>query len=218
MTMFLYLTKKINLSNSLVKSGNFKNKSELPDFFELYSKKILILGFGRIGQELAKRCLGFDMQVFVYDPFVTKNIILDKNCNPIDKKEGLKIADYISVHMPLNEETKNFITYEDFNIVKKNLILVNTARGGIINENALLDAIKNKKINGAGLDVFEVEPPMPKHPFFDEENILLTPHNAALTLECRKRMSIEACNNVFNYLTNNKNLNISNVINYNILY
>ena len=217
MTMFLYLTKKINLSNKLVKSGNFNKKSELPDFFELYNKNILILGFGRIGQELAKRCLGFDMKVFVYDPFVENDIIFNKNCNPINKKEGLKVADYLSVHMPLNDKTKNFITYEDFNIVKKNLILVNTARGGIINENALLDAVKHNKIIGAGLDVFETEPPINNHPFFDEENILLTPHNAALTLECRKRMSVEACTNVYNYLMNKENLNKNNIININTL-
>jgi len=216
MTMFLYLTKNIHLSNNLVKSGNFKKKSELPDFFELYRKKILILGFGRIGQELAKRCLGFDMEVYIYDPFVSKNTIIEKNCFPIDKKEGLEIADYISIHMPLNNNTKNFLSFTEFDLVKKNLIVVNTARGGIINEEALLEAIKKNKIKGAGLDVFENEPPIQKHPFFEQENILLTPHNAALTLECRKRMSVESCTNVINYLLNKKKLNKTNIVNLEI--
>ncbi len=216
MTMFLYLTKNINLSNNLVKSGNFKKKSELPDFFELYKKKILILGFGRIGQELAKRCLGFDMEVYIYDPFVSKNIIIEKNCFPINKEEGLEIADYISIHMPLNNSTKNFLSFTEFDLVKKNLIVVNTARGGIINEEALLEAIKKNKIKGAGIDVFENEPPRQKHPFFELENILLTPHNAALTLECRKRMSVESCTNVINYLVNKKKLNKTNIVNLEI--
>ena len=216
MTMFLYLTKNINLSNNLVKSVNFKKKSELPDFFELYRKKILILGFGRIGQELAKRCLGFDMEVYIYDPFVSKNIIIEKNCFPINKEEGLEIADYISIHMPLNNSTKNFLSFTEFDLVKKNLIVVNTARGGIINEEALLEAIKKNKIKGAGIDVFENEPPSQKHPFFELENILLTPHNAALTLECRKRMSVESCTNVINYLVNKKKLNKTNIVNLEI--
>ena len=217
MSMFFHLTKKIYLSDKLVKSGNFKKKSELPDFFELYNKKILILGFGRIGFELAKRCKGFDMDVYVYDPFIKEETITRNNCIPIGKEEGFKIADYISVHLPLNKQTKNFINFPDFNLFKNNLILINTARGGIINENALIDALKNKKIRSAGLDVFEKEPPIENHPLFKLDNILLTPHNAALTLECRKRMSIEACNNVFNYLTKNKNLNKSNIINLDII-
>ena len=217
MTMFLYLTKKINLSNNLVKSGNFKKKSELPNFFELYQKNVLIIGFGRIGQELAKRCLGFDMNVHVYDPFVSHELIVGKGCSHINKKEGLEIADYISIHIPLNDETKNFISFKEFDLTKKNLILVNTARGGIINEEALLDALKKNKINSAGLDVFENEPPIENHPFFKEDNILLTPHNAALTLECRKRMSVEACSNVLNFLTDSVDLNKKNIINLNFL-
>ncbi len=217
MTMFLYLTKKINLSNNLVKSGNFKKKSELPDFFELYQKNILIVGFGRIGQELAKRCLGFDMIVYVHDPFVSEKLIVSKGCININKEEGLKIADYISIHVPLNDKTKNFISFKEFDFTKNNLILVNTARGGIINEEALLDALKKNKINSAGLDVFENEPPIENHPFFKEDNILLSPHNAALTLECRKRMSVEACENVLNFLTNDSNLNKDNIINLKFL-
>ena len=217
MTMFLYLTKKINLSNNLVKSGNFKKKSELPDFFELYQKNVLIVGFGRIGQELAKRCLGFDMNVYVHDPFVSEKLIVSKSCININKEEGLKIADYISIHVPLNDKTKNFISFKEFDLTKNNLILVNTARGSIINEEALLDALKKNKINSAGLDVFENEPPIENHPFFKEDNILLSPHNAALTLECRKRMSVEACSNVLNFLTNNNNLNKDNIINLDFL-
>ena len=119
LTMFLNLTKKINLSDKLVRTGNFKNKSKLPDFFELYKKNVLILGFGRIGHEVAKRCLGFDSKVYVYDPFVENAHILDKNCTPIDKEEGFKIADYVSVHLPLNKSTKNIISSYEFSLFKK---------------------------------------------------------------------------------------------------
>ena len=218
MTMFLYLTKKINISDSLVKKGDFIKKNTLPSFFELYNKNILILGFGRIGRELAKRCLSFDTKVYVFDPFIDNEIIKQHNCIPIEsKEEGIKVADYISIHMPLNEKTKNFISYDEFKISKNNLILVNTARGGIINEEALFQALKNKSILGAGLDVFENEPPIKNHPLLSLNNILLTPHNAALTLECRTRMSIEACENIVYFLNKNRKLNEKNIVNSNLI-
>ena len=218
MTMFLYLTKKINISDSLVKKGDFIKKNTLPSFFELYNKNILILGFGRIGRELAKRCLSFDTKVYVFDPFIDNEIIKQHNCIPIEsKEEGIRVADYISIHMPLNEKTKNFISYDEFKISKNNLILVNTARGGIINEEALFQALKSKSILGAGLDVFENEPPIKNHPLLSLNNILLTPHNAALTLECRTRMSIEACENIIYFLNKNRKLNDKNIVNSNLI-
>ena len=115
-----------------------------------------------------------------------------------------------------SDKTKNLISFDQFEVFKSNLILINTARGGIINEDSLYEALKHKKIFGAGVDVFEKEPPIENHKLFSLSNTLLTPHNAALTLECRKRMSIEACENVFDFLTKSKNLNKSNIINLNI--
>ena len=217
MTMMLCLTKNIFESDKLVKNNKFKEKAKLPNFFELYQKKIFILGFGRIGKALAKRCLAFDMQVYIHDPFVSSDEILKLNYIPIEKEKGFKIADYISIHLPLNDNTKDLISYESFNICKSNLILINSARGGIVNEEALYDALKNKKIFAAGLDVFEIEPPINNHKLFSLQNTLLTPHNSALTLECRKRMAIESCENVYNFLTKSKKLNESNIINFNFL-
>ena len=217
MTMMLCLTKNIFESDKLVKSNKFQDKGILPNFFELYKKNILILGFGRIGKALAKRCMGFEMSIYVHDPFVSKEYIAEHNCIPIDKEEGFKIADYISIHLPLNSQTKDLISFKQFDIFKSNLILINTARGGIINEEALYKALKNKKIFGAGIDVFEKEPPVENHKLFTLNNTLLTPHNAALTLECRKRMSIESCENIVNFLTESKNLNEGNIINLNII-
>ena len=213
MTMMLTLSKNIFASDSLTRSNGFEFKAELPDFFELYQKKILILGFGRIGQALAKRCLGFEMEVIVYDPYLDNKIISTSGCSPINQTEGFKIADYISIHLPLINETKNLISDEEFKLFKKNLILINTARGGIVNEDALYKALKSKQIHAAGIDVFEKEPPPKNHQLFNLENIIMTPHNSALTLECRKRMSMESCMNVFNYLHDNNNLNKKNIVN-----
>ena len=213
LTLFLYLTKNLHLSDQLTRNGKFQDKFNLPNFFELYKKNILILGFGRIGQEVAKRCLGFESNVYVYDPFVDNQYIINNNCIPVEKQEGYKIADYITIHLPLNEKTKNLISLEEFTLFKKNLILVNTARGGIINEKELFNALKEKKIAGAGLDVFENEPPPKTHPLFSLDNIVLSPHNAALTLECRKRMSIESCETVIYFLNKNKKLNDNNIVN-----
>ncbi len=114
--------------------------------------------------------------------------------------------------MPLNKETKNLISYDEFKIFKKNLILVNTARGGIINEAALYKALSSKSIFGAGLDVYEVEPPPSDLDLFKLDNIILSPHNAALTLECRKRMAIECCENVYHFLKDKEKLNPNNII------
>ena len=213
LSFFIYLTKNLSLSDSLVKEGNFEKRSDLPNFFELYKKKVLIIGFGRIGKEVAKRCLGFDMEVYVYDPFLDNEIIIRNQCIPIEKNQGLAIADFITIHLPLNGDTKNFISQTELNMMKKNSILVNTSRGGIVNENDLCIALESKKIQGAGMDVFVSEPPESNHPFFKLDNILLTPHNAALTLECRERMSLEASQNIVFFLKNMSELNVENLVN-----
>ncbi len=213
MTSFLYLTKNINLSDKLTRDGKFNDKAFLPNFFELYEKNVVIFGFGRIGKAVAKRCLGFEANVYVYDPFIKKTDIEKLNCTPINKIDGLKLADYISLHLPLNENTKNFIGAEELAVMNSSVIIVNTARGGIIHEDSLTKSLENNNIRGAGLDVFETEPPNQNHPLFKLPNVLLSPHNAALTLECRKRMAVESAENIFYFLTDNKNLNLKNIVN-----
>ena len=213
LTSFLYLSKNIHLSDKLTREGRFNDKSSLPNFFELYQKNIVIFGFGRIGRAVAKRCLGFEANVYVYDPFVSKNVVEENNCKVIDKTSGLKIADYISIHLPLNNNTKNFINEQELSIMKETAIVVNTARGGIINEASLVNALQNKIILGAGLDVYEKEPPDENHPLFNLDNVILSPHNAALTIECRKRMAIESAENIAFFLLNNKKLNLNNIVN-----
>ena len=170
LTSFLYLSKNIHLSDRLTREGKFNDKSSIPNFFELYQKNIVIFGFGRIGKAVAKRCLGFEANVYVFDPFVSKDVVEGNNCKVVDKINGLKIADYISIHLPLNLDTKNFIDEQELSIMKKTVIVVNTARGGIINETSLVHSLQNKKILGAGLDVFEKEPPDENHPLFKLNN------------------------------------------------
>ena len=213
LTSFLYLRKNIHLSDKLTREGKFNDKSSLPNFFELYKKNIVIFGFGRIGKAVAKRCLGFEANVYVYDPFVSKDVVEENNCKVVDKTNGFKIADYISIHLPLNTDTKNFIDEQELSIMKETAIVVNTARGGIINEASLVNALQNKKILGAGLDVFEKEPPDENHPLFNLDNVILSPHNAALTIECRKRMAVESAENIAFFLLDNKKLNLNNIVN-----
>ena len=174
---------------------------------------MLILGFGRIGKEVAKRCKGFDANVYVYDPFVENKDIENNGCIPIKKEEGIRLADYITVHLPLNAKTKNFISSKEFSSMKKTSIIVNSARGGIINEQALIEALEKKNLLAAGVDVFEKEPPDQNNPLFKLPNVLLSPHNAALTLECRKRMAREAAQLIVYYLTDKNKLNLSNLVN-----
>ena len=153
------------------------------------------------------------MEVYVYDPFLDNKIIIKDQCVPIEKNRGLEIADFVTIHLPLNENTKNFISQSELNMMKKNSVLVNTSRGGIVNEDDLYKALKSKKIKGAGMDVFVSEPPEANHPFFKLDNILLTPHNAALTLECRERMSLEASQNIVFFLKNMSEFNVENLVN-----
>tara|TARA_B000000441_G_C21595378_1_gene262529 strand:- start:91 stop:570 length:480 start_codon:yes stop_codon:yes gene_type:complete len=153
------------------------------------------------------------MQVMVYDPFVDEKKIISSGCKKVDRTDGFKKADYISVHLPLNKDTENLISDNEFKLFKNNLILINTARGGIVNEDALYKALKSKLILGAGVDVFKQEPPPQNHKLFSLKNIILTPHNSALTLECRKRMSVESCKNIVNYLNNKIDLNKNNIVN-----
>ena len=213
MAMFLNLCRLIKQSDQLVRDGKFKEKASLPDFYELYNKKILILGFGRIGKALAKRCLGFESKVLVYDPFVNKKIIEENQCSAVNLEEGIKNADFISLHLPINKNTKNMINKNIFKMMKNNCIIVNAARGGIINEKDLHWALKNNKIYGAAIDVYEQEPPKNNNPLFNLNNIIFSPHNAALTLECRKRMAVESCENIFNYLENKSYLKKENIVN-----
>ena len=143
----------------MVRSGQFRSAASSIRTFELLNKKILIMGFGRIGRILIKRCLGFEMKPIIYDPFVDKEVIKKYGGIKVESLDSaLKAADFISVHLPLTDKTKNLIDLSKLKSMKKDAIIINTARGGIVNENDLDEAVKNNIIFGAGLDVFEKEP------------------------------------------------------------
>ena len=168
-----------------------------------FETKIGIIGFGRIGQKLIKRCNGFEMKVKVFDPFVNKEIIEKFGGQKVENLEdGLKICDYVSLHVPLNEKTKNLIDYSKLKNMKREVIVINTARGGIINENDLDKALRENIIFGAGLDVFENEPIDKTNPLLSNKKVLLSPHSATFTNECKSRMSLETTKNIIDFFEN----------------
>ena len=211
MFMLLNISKKGNMYDETVKSGKFNDRNKLPKTVELWNKNILIAGFGRIGQALIKRCHGFEMKVFVYDPFVSKEIIEKHGGIKVDSLEdATKSMDAISLHVPLNEKTKNIINYDLLKNMKKNCIIINAARGGVINEIDLDKALNENLIFGAGLDVFETEPPSKNNPLLKNDKVFLSPHTAAFTEECMIRMGKETIQNIIDFFE--KKLDKSKII------
>ena len=200
MFMILNISKRGSMYDDTVKSGKFNERNKLPKTVELWNKNILIAGFGRIGQALIKRCLGFEMNVFVFDPFVSKEFIEKRGGTKVDNlSETSKDMDAMSLHIPLNDETKNIINYELLKSMKKNCIIINAARGGIVNEVDLDRALNENLIFGAGLDVFETEPPAENNPLLKNKKVFLSPHTAAFTEECMTRMGKETIQNIFDF-------------------
>jgi len=200
MFMLLNISKRKDMYDKTVKSGRFNDRNKLPKTIELWNKNILIMGFGRIGKSLIKRCIGFEMNVYVYDPFVSKEEIESLGGKKIeDLKEGVKKMDALTLHMPLNEKTKNIINYDVLKNMKKNCIIINASRGGIINESDLNKSLNENKIFGAGLDVFDTEPPDNDNPLLKNDKTFLSPHTAAFTEECMVRMGKETIQNIIDF-------------------
>ena len=200
MFMLLNISKRKDMYDKTVKSGRFNDRNKLPKTIELWNKNILIMGFGRIGKSLIKRCIGFEMNVYVYDPFVSKEEIESLGGKKIeDLKEGVKKMDALTLHIPLNEKTKNIINYDVLKNMKKNCIIINASRGGIINESDLNKSLNENKIFGAGLDVFDTEPPDNDNPLLKNDKTFLSPHTAAFTEECMVRMGKETIQNIIDF-------------------
>ena len=209
--MMLSISKSINQYDQEVRNGNFKKNASSITTFELFNKEILIVGFGRIGQNLIKRCKGFEMKVKVFDPFVDNDTIERFGGQKIENlDDGLKICDYLSLHVPLTEKTKNLINYSKLKIMKREAIIINTARGGIINENDLDKALKENIIFGAGLDVFEKEPLPQDHKLRFLPNALLFPHIGYVTAENYTKFYTQMVENL-NACLDNKPLRIISV-------
>ena len=200
MALLLSISKAIKKYDNEVRIGNFKKNAKSIDTLELFNKEILIAGFGRIGKSLIKRCLNFEMKVKVFDPFQNKEIIERHGGKKIENfNEGLRSCDILSLHMPLNEKTKDLMNYKTISLMKKNSILINTARGGIVNELDLDKALKENIIFGAGLDVFQHEPIHNDSPLLKNDKVVLSPHSATFTNECTSRMGIETIKNVIDF-------------------
>jgi D-3-phosphoglycerate dehydrogenase len=143
------------------------------------------------------------MNVFVYDPFISSDAIESTGGKKIENlQDSIKQMDAISLHVPLTEKTKNLINYGLLKTMKKNCIIVNAARGGIINEIDLNKALNENLIFGAGIDVFEKEPPDDNNPLLKNEKVFLSPHTASFTEECLTRMGIETIQNIIDFFDN----------------
>ena len=189
----------LNLDNE-VRQGNFKKNINNFPTFELHDKEVLIAGFGRIGRNLIQKCIGFDMKVRVYDPFVEEKVINDMGGLKVENfDKALTSADFLSIHMPLNEKTRDLINLKKMKTMKKTSVIINTARGGIVNEIDLSQALNDKSILAAGIDVFNNEPINLDNPLLKNRNAILSPHTAALTNECKIRMAKETAQNIINY-------------------
>jgi D-3-phosphoglycerate dehydrogenase len=189
MSMILALSRNIPEANASTKSGEWKRSKFMG--VELYNKTLGIIGFGRIGSEVAKRSLSFGMKVLTYDPFLSKEVAQGLGVEAVELKELLERSDYISVHTPLTDETRHMISTREFAIMKKGVRIINCARGGIIDEAALLDALKEGKVAGAALDVFEKEPICLDNELLKLENVVVTPHLGASTEEAQVNVAIE---------------------------
>ena len=193
MFMLLALSKNVFYYDQFARKADWTTRWDIRAW-DVAEKKLLVIGFGRIGSRLVKRALAFDMKVFVYDPYVDELEIKKSGANHVNNYlDILHEMDAVSLHCPKNEETTNMFSENEFKIMKESAFLINCARGGIINEVALLDALKSNKIRAAGLDVYDDEPSTSSNPLFSLDNILLL----LILQELLKRQQLGCLNKPF---------------------
>jgi D-3-phosphoglycerate dehydrogenase len=179
-TLLLACAKKLVLLNDNLKQGYWaKCKRTLSPMGSIYGQTLGIVGCGRIGRLTAIKAQCFDLKVLGYDPYVTNSQVKACGICLVSLPDLLKASDFISLHVPLNKETWHLMGDKEFKQMKPNTYFVNTSRGAVVDEVALIKALEDKWIAGAGLDVFEKEPVNPKSPLFSMENVLVTPHSAS---------------------------------------
>ena len=198
--MMLSISRGVGMYDKCVRDGNFSKRNDLQLTKELWNKNILIAGFGRIGKNLIKKCKGFDMNVFVYDPYVDEETITGFGGKKInDFSKNVRDMDYLSFHLPSTDETKNLIDLKVLSSMKKSAILINTSRGTVINELDLNEALNKNMILGAGLDVFAEEPPNSNNPLLKNKKVFLSPHASTFTEECTERMGVDTIQNIIDF-------------------
>jgi D-3-phosphoglycerate dehydrogenase / 2-oxoglutarate reductase len=198
--MMLMLAKRANELHALVKDGQWSTRlGKLP--FDLFGKTVLIIGFGRIGTRTARRCQAMEMNVLVYDPYLAADEIGRAGYEvAADLDAALPRADFVSIHCPKTPETVGMFNATRLRRMKPSAYLVNTARGGIIDEAALYDVLTSGQLSGAGLDVFAQEPPPVPNPLFELPNVIIAPHVAGVTWEAVDRMSEQTARNILSVL------------------
>ena len=198
--MMLMLAKRAQEMHAMVKEGTWASRlGVLP--YDLYGKTVLIIGFGRIGTRTAKRCLAMEMNVLVYDPYKGASEITAAGCEAVpDLDAALPRADFVTIHCPKTPETLGFFNAAKMKLMKPTAYLINTARGGIVDEKALYEALVSRKLAGAGLDVFEQEPPPVGRPLHNLPNVIMAPHVAGVTVEAVHRMSEQTARNILSAL------------------
>jgi len=193
--LMLALARKIPEANRETKAGNWKKFIGT----SVWRKKLGVIGLGKIGRQVVKRAQGFEMEILCYDIIQDEEFARQFGVRYVDLETLLKESDYITIHAPLSDATRNMIGYKELEMVNENSFIINTSRGGIIDESALYDALKNNKIKGAGLDVYEKEPPE-NSPLMELENVIMLSHNGAYTEEAIANMGIESAQNLIDVL------------------
>ncbi|MDP6686331.1 MAG: phosphoglycerate dehydrogenase [Candidatus Omnitrophota bacterium] len=192
-SLILALSRNIPQASTSTKKGEWERKKFMG--VELYGKVLGIIGLGRIGNEVAKRASAFGMKIIAYDPFLSLDKANELGVEAVEVKDLFKRADYITVHTPLTDETRHIIGKDTIKHMKSDVRIINCARGGIVDESALCEAIQKGKIAGAALDVYEKEPPKDS-PLLKCGNVILTPHLGASTEEAQVNVAIDIANSV----------------------
>lgn len=207
--MMISLARKLSAANDHVRKGSWQRQQFMGT--ELYGKTLGVIGLGRIGFLTARRAHALGMNILAYDAYVSPDaaVVTETQAKLTDLEKLLNHADFVSCHLPLTKETKHFFNYEQFCKMKSTAYFLNLARGGVVDEDELVRALKDGQIRGAGLDVREKEPPG-KSPLGNLENIMLTPHIAAFTQEAQERVAATVCKDVLSVLDNKEAQNYVN--------
>ncbi|OZU87156.1 phosphoglycerate dehydrogenase [Virgibacillus indicus] len=198
MAMIMALSRKIPQAYNSLKNRKWDRKKYIG--VELKNKTLGIVGLGRIGAEVAHRAKGQRMDIIAYDPFLTKEKADNMGIGSGTLQEVLQAADFITIHTPLLKDTRHLLNTEAFQLMKPGVQIVNCARGGIIDEDALYEAIVSKKVAGAALDVFEEEPFL-DNKLLELPEVIATPHLGASTIEAQESVAIDVCEDVISFLT-----------------
>jgi D-3-phosphoglycerate dehydrogenase len=181
------------------RAGKWSNQAAVPRR-RLRGQTLGLLGFGRIGQAVATKARGFGLEIIVHDPFLEDQTIAAGGARAVDRDTLLRESDYLSLHAPLNESNRGFINAAALALMKPTAIVINTARGGLIDEDALLAAVQSGQIGGAALDVLGVEPPAPDHPLLHEPHVMITPHTGWYSEDANYDVRVRAVEEVVRVL------------------